>query len=550
MPIEALERVRTLWESMVATGSVADFIEANTPLWRSLDDIPPSEGVVLMDATYAEPQILLPHLLAGAYIAIEKSLSPAYFLRASRLNSRLKSVCRSYGSGPVFYHEPGPWKVRHRRSAKDRASRIRETLGSKVDLLNLEYRDILIGDIVYDTYLRRTGEPTVTDIDEEVTDYIEMAVSYCDHVAKILDENDVNSLVVSHPQYLPTGVLARMAIDRGASVYLRRGGTENLVLHRYEDTFDSFPGRPSRELFEAVWEGDRDLAVNEAEMYFEQRMSGDASGMPEGATEAYSNYTVVDKQWLNSKYSIDSEKPVVVVMSHIFTDANHIGSRLLFDDYMGWLRETLDFAADTDVANWLVKPHPHDSNFKNKGDVHKEVERATADVDEHSVWALPEETNPRSLLDFADVIITAKGTAGHEFPCFGIPAIIAGDTPYSEFGFTIDPMSRAEYFDTLRNVEEIEPLDEPAIQRAKVVAYLRFELMGSGSGLLPKYDGLAEPGAIFEVAASLASETDPSNDPLSSNITRFLQRNDRILIDYDRHDPFGPEAQPTTITEG
>jgi hypothetical protein len=66
----------------------------------------------------------------------------------------------------------------------------------------------------------------------------------------------------------------------------------------------------------------------------------------------------------------------------------------------------------------------------------------------------------RSLFPLVDYVLTVNGTVGMEFPCFGVPAVVAGTGRYSGRGFTIDPPSREEYFATLRRLHEVPPLSE------------------------------------------------------------------------------------------
>jgi hypothetical protein len=70
------------------------------------------------------------------------------------------------------------------------------------------------------------------------------------------------------------------------------------------------------------------------------------------------------------------------------------------------------------------------------------------------------EINTRSLFPLVDCVLTVNGTVGMEFPCFGIPAVVAGTGRYNGYGFTVEPQSREEYFETLRNIGKIERLSE------------------------------------------------------------------------------------------
>ena len=63
-------------------------------------------------------------------------------------------------------------------------------------------------------------------------------------------------------------------------------------------------------------------------------------------------------------------------------------------------------------------------------------------------------------------MVTAHGTAGLEFSCFGIPVVLAGSPFYSGFGFTIDPKTADEYADLILNASKIQPLNPFQISMA------------------------------------------------------------------------------------
>ena len=76
------------------------------------------------------------------------------------------------------------------------------------------------------------------------------------------------------------------------------------------------------------------------------------------------------------------------------------------------------------------------------------------------------EINTRSLFPVVDYALTVNGTVGMEFPCFGVPAIVAGTGRYNGRGFTIDPATREEYFALLKGLHQIPSLGREARELA------------------------------------------------------------------------------------
>jgi hypothetical protein len=75
--------------------------------------------------------------------------------------------------------------------------------------------------------------------------------------------------------------------------------------------------------------------------------------------------------------------------------------------------------------------------------------------------------NTQSLFPVVDYVLTVNGTVGMEFPCYGIPAILAGTGRYDGLGFTVDPATKAEYFAVLKRLHEMPPLSQEVRELAR-----------------------------------------------------------------------------------
>jgi len=83
--------------------------------------------------------------------------------------------------------------------------------------------------------------------------------------------------------------------------------------------------------------------------------------------------------------------------------------------------------------------------------------------------------NSSSLRYIAHAIVTCLGTAGLEFSCFGIPAVIAGDNWYSGQGICYEPRTYQAYKELLENIiDTVEPLGREVQERARILFYLQY----------------------------------------------------------------------------
>lgn len=175
---------------------------------------------------------------------------------------------------------------------------------------------------------------------------------------------------------------------------------------------------------------------------------------------------------------LDSGKKTAVIFCHILYDATFFYGNSLFPDYQTWLVETVRCAITNPSLNWVVKAHPVNVWRSQMDGV--AVEPLEMNVLQATFGTLPDHVrfmsadtpiNTFSLFEVADFGLTVRGTIGLEFPCFGIPVVTAGTGRYSGKGFTIDPESVETYAALLANLQNVPPLDEPAVKLARRYAH-------------------------------------------------------------------------------
>ncbi|MBQ0308874.1 hypothetical protein J7T21_20645, partial [Providencia rettgeri] len=204
-----------------------------------------------------------------------------------------------------------------------------------------------------------------------------------------------------------------------------------------------------------------------AQLYFKERMLGNINQID--VKNAFTNkksYKISDLKIIHPK--IDVNKKNVIVMSHAFSDSPHVGEGLLFKDYYDFLEKTLIRLNDNNEINCFVKAHPSSYMWNEKGGVEHLIEKNKLS----NIYILPNDLNTNSICELANYIVTAKGTAGLEFSCLGIPAITAGKGFYYGFDITKEPNSISEYYNYLDTICYIPKLTEETKRKALVLLYM------------------------------------------------------------------------------
>ncbi len=176
---------------------------------------------------------------------------------------------------------------------------------------------------------------------------------------------------------------------------------------------------------------------------------------------------------VRAELQLDPAKKTAVIFSHIAWDAAFFFGSCLFDDFEDWLYQTVKFVArECPRINWVVKLHPFNVfKLQREGKSEESEMRLLRDLmplpDHVRIMRADTPVNTQSLFPVVDYVLTVNGTVGMEFPCYGVPAVLAGTGRYNGKGFTIEPPTRAAYFAQLRTLHEVPPLDAATQARAR-----------------------------------------------------------------------------------
>ena len=132
----------------------------------------------------------------------------------------------------------------------------------------------------------------------------------------------------------------------------------------------------------------------------------------------------------------------------ITSASNYNNDWRIFKDNLTWLKKTLSFIEKSDQdINWIIKEHPSEYGTKKaQTSTYKEFIKIVG-VNKKNIKFFPKNFSTRILKDITNFVLTSQGSAGYEYPCFGIPSMICGDSFYRGFGITTEPKNEKEYYD-------------------------------------------------------------------------------------------------------
>lgn len=294
----------------------------------------------------------------------------------------------------------------------------------------------------------------------------------------LLSTTPIRKLLVRDAGYVPNGAIYETALAHGVDCIVYEQGQRRgtWIFKRYTpETKGQHYFSLSAESWEAVkaqsWTPTDDAKLD---AIFAGRYQPNST---DDTRRLMTDKQIKPPDAVRAQLQLDPNKKTAVIFSHIAWDAAFFFGSCLFDDFEHWLLETVKFvSAECPDMNWVVKLHPFNVFKLQREKVREESEmrllRPLMPLPDHvKIMRADTDINTQSLFPLVDYVLTVNGTIGMEFPCFGVPAVLGGTGRYNGRGFTMEPPTRAAYFETLRTLHTVPRFDAAAQTLARRYFY-------------------------------------------------------------------------------
>lgn len=340
--------------------------------------------------------------------------------------------------------------------------------GTGKKLCSLKYKNRKIGQYIYDNTVRTNANIYTINNARTKVCFKKICTSYW----------FLHTLELIAKEYEPFIYLYDdLVYDEGMVVQLMHSKNARVMKCGVGAVFREIPWSDEPQYRSDIWRGiisDRLSSLTENEKQdiivkvtneLEQRFKGE-NGDTREAEYIFKNKKELSSEEIKSEMGLNPNKKTVFIFTHCFSENPHKCSFQLYDDSYTWLEETMKIVREVDTVNWVIKGHPIAAIKYNEVGV---LEHMYEKYKNENLYWFPNEYNSSLVTEIADAIITVYGTAGIEYSCLGIPVIHTGYAAYSNFGYTYFPQSIQEYTDLLKNISEINRLDEEQIKTARIV---------------------------------------------------------------------------------
>lgn len=354
--------------------------------------------------------------------------------------------------------------------------------------INFKYNSIDVGLTSYDTYIRYLGKPTINKIDAKFLIFFAESLYATDFFQKklFLERNNKTSLIQSETQFYPLNNLFQVCLKNKSEVFSRLGLEEFTIRHynswrqRY-----SYRGSFSQKLFNFVFSKFRKKSLLYFTNLYQKKIKNRMFGVDEVILGLNKNKRIlISKSEFIRKKKLNRNPIVIFFLTHLLDGNFNYGYRKNFKDIYSSTKFLIDLISKSEDINWIIKKHPNEDYFKAKLDFSSKIEKLINQ--KKNITMFDEKYDASSLLNIVDLAFTVSGSAGVEYPSFGINTIFYEKSYYSNLDFfkIEKPKNITKKFIN-KNIKKRLP--QNYIEKCKTYIFIKDIVAKNRSTLIPSY---------------------------------------------------------------
>ena len=410
------------------------------------------------------------------------------------------------------------------------------------DFLNFSINEVNLGKPVYDHILRNTGVGTAKKISFKFYFYLAEALYAHNFFSKIFKDNNFSYLIMSENQFLPSNIIFQVALENNIKVVQRILGPKKIGVRLYLTNLkkNEVSLKIDHKLYNKFYKSTENEKYSQLGLdLIEKLFSGEMTHYDQNSISVYTKEKRFNLDNFYEKLGWEKTTKICTIFSHNLLDGNYNNDWRIFKDNLTWLRETLYFAVNSDQnINWIVKEHPSEYGKKKaKTSTYEEFIKIVG-LNRNNIKFFPKEYNSSILKDTTNFVLTSQGSAGYEYPCFGIPSMICGDSFYHGFGISIEPNNSEQYFNYLKDLENLieKGISKDQLKRARILFYICNDIIRIDHPLIPEFDitRALDKKFFYNEMVDLINSYDTKIDRFKINLKHQLINDLRHMIDSEK----------------
>ncbi len=431
------------------SASEKKYCKLNRLRWKNYLSKSGTKKTILVDLFPWSPWIHIWSHLAN-YLAKKNNAKIHFFYfhlkvwKSSRFKIFYRRIIKIYNS---FNAKKGLFELDFEYSKNENAKferLFKQYKKNKKKLISYRVNGIKIGDLIYDTYLRSTFEPTVNLESKELRKIFFRAQKIFVEIKNYFEKFDVQAVLPSHACYISYGIITRYALKKNIPVYAIHSGDKGSVNYKIIKLKNNFPYIENpfleyKKLFKKIPNSKKSFCLKMGKKNIQNRISGNLDkSIPYIKKSLFGNK-------IGNKYFNKTKTKKIFFFPHCYVDNPHRYRSMLFADFYEQSKFILEYSNHD--FELFYKPHPNEIETKN--DVHKKMKTMFP-----KVKMLPKNLSHHEIIkNNPYLIITNHGTICHEYAYFNVPVINTGDNPHINYNFSLNPKNLNELNDMILNLD-------------------------------------------------------------------------------------------------
>ena len=491
-----------------------------------------SSQKVFIESFINHPSYTIPNCFISNIISKNKNIELNGILRKGDIKGT--QILNSFGIKKIIFINDGNIFSRFYFFLK--SFTYLKKLSSVDQLIKLKIDKIDFGKAIYEQFIRFKKNPNIYRIQDEFYILLGQALLLNNQFKRIFKNQNKSLLVQSETQYFPFSISFQNALKFNLKVLSKRGfSMTGLRIYKNFSERNENRNKISRKIFNLYYGSLKKGHIEKIYRFHSNKINQTFGKDIFHKKNDKENSKIIfnNKVDFCRKLKLNKNYPIVLILAHELTDGNLVNKWNIFQNDMFFLKETLIKIKKIKKINWIIKPHPSEEFFNSKITTYTLFDNYSPNF--KNIRLLPKNyiiKNPEKIYHCA---ITSHGTAGYEYPSFGIPTIICGDAPYSQLGFNLEPKNKNEYFLLLDEIEYLKRLNKIQITKSKLFYYLFNELFVVKNPLMyetditMKYD---KEKFWFKSISYLKNIN--NNNHFINCINHLINNNNSMLIDIKK----------------
>ena len=321
------------------------------------------------------------------------------------------------------------------------------------ELVNYEIENILIGDLLYDTYLKSKFVPTINMKDKNFYIFFREFLELFFYWEDFFKKNNVVSTIGVHSCY-SFGIPLRVSIHKKIPSYVINSRGVMMIDKNIPTMYGSY--KFYNKQFLKYFKKQKKKCLKIAKDNLNLRLGG-RSGIDVGLFNR--EKTAFSNKINRSKVLQNNSKIKILICTHDFLDSVHVNGNNFFPDFNLWISYLGELSnIKSKEYDFYIKTHPAQGNKYEKYQKYTQIFVDRLIKKYPKIKKIPDETSHKQIIsEGIRFVLTVYGSVGIEYAALGIPVINASiNNPHINYNFNINPSSLKNYKMTLNNLANIK----------------------------------------------------------------------------------------------